>query len=84
MSKLSQALKQNEQAAEDVKEAADDLAVVHAVLDTKLPADARKGDVDNAVAQTEQLEKRLTESAKVLDEVNRTLRDSRSAGAQPG
>ena len=74
MTKLDRALQKNEQVAEDVKEAADELAVVHAVLDTKLPEAAKSGDVATAVAQTEDIEKRLTASGKALDEVNRTLR----------
>lgn len=86
MTKLGQALKKNEQVAEEVKEAADELAVVHAVLDTKLPEDAKNGDIATAVAQTDRLEKRLTASGEVLDEVNRTLRsDQEDAGEQrPG
>jgi len=70
---IDQALDKNRQVAEEVKEAADELAVVHAVLDSKLPQAANAGDVATAVAQTGELEKRLTESGKTLDEVNRTL-----------
>jgi hypothetical protein len=72
-SPLAEALDKSKQATEDVKKAADDLAVVHAVLDTKLARGASDGDVARAVAETDKVEKRLTRSAEKLDEVNETL-----------
>lgn len=72
-SPLADALQKNQQATEEVQRAADDLAVVHAVLDTK----ASKGAVDDeskrAVAETAQVEKRLTKSVEKLEQVNETL-----------
>jgi hypothetical protein len=79
---LADALDKNKRAAEEVKEAADELAVVHAVLDTKLPEDAKAHEVAHAVAQASELEKRLTETGKALDEVNKTL-ERESGGAKP-
>jgi hypothetical protein len=76
---VAEALGKNKKVAKDVKEAADELAVVHAVLDKRLPGDARDGDVATAVAQTDDLEKRLTESGKKLDDVNRSLEKSLSS-----
>lgn len=73
-SSIGAALDKNEKAAEEVKQAADDLAVVHAVLDTKLTRGASDADVAKAVAETDKVEKHLTRSAKALDEVNETLR----------
>jgi ABC-type Fe3+-citrate transport system substrate-binding protein len=70
---VAEALDQNKKVAEEVKDAADELAVVHAVLETQLPNQASAADVAQAVAQTDQLEKRLAESGKTLDEVNRKL-----------
>ena len=72
-SPLVDALDKSKQATEDVKKAADDLAVVHAVLDTKLAKGASDGDVARAVKETDKVEKRLTRSAEKLDEVNETL-----------
>ena len=80
-SPLAEALDKNKQATDDVKRAADDLAVVHAVLDTKLAKGASDGDVARAVAETDKVEKRLTRSAEKLDEVNETL--AREAQRQP-
>jgi hypothetical protein len=72
-SPIADALDKNKQATEDVKKAADDLAVVHAVLDTKLAKGASDGEVARAVAETDKVEKRLTQSAEKLDQVNETL-----------
>ncbi len=72
-SPIADALDQNKQATEEVKKAADDLAVVHAVLDTKLTKGASDNDVERAVAETNQVEKRLTKSAEKLDKVNEKL-----------
>jgi len=80
-SPLAEAIDKNKQATDDVKRAADDLAVVHAVLDTKLAKGASDGDVARAVAETDKVEKRLTKSAEKLDEVNETL--AREAQRQP-
>ena len=72
-SPLADALEKNQQATEEVQRAAEDLAVVHAVLDTK----AGKGAVDDeskrAVAETARVEKRLEKSVEKLEQVNETL-----------
>jgi hypothetical protein len=72
-SPIADALDTNQQAAAEVKTAADELAVVHAVLDTKLTRDARDPEVRKAVADTDQIEKRLGEAAEKLDGVNGIL-----------
>ena len=51
-SPLDEALTKNKEATEEVARAADDLAVVHAVLDTKITKGASEGDVKRAVAET--------------------------------
>ena len=81
---IDEAIDKNKQVAEEVKAAADELAVVHAVLDKKLPHGAREEDVVQAVAQTNVLEKRLDESSKVLDEVNEQLEREARARSSPG
>lgn len=70
---LVDALDKNKQATGDVKEAAEELAVIHEVLDQGTTKEARTGDVDQAVEQTGEIEKRLTKSAEVLEGVNETL-----------
>jgi len=80
-SPLAEALTKNKEATEEVARAADDLAVVHAVLDTKITTGASERDVERAVAETKKVEERLSESAEKLEEVNETLaREARRAG----
>ena len=80
-SPLDDALAKNKEAAKEVERAADDLAVVHAVLDTKIATGAVDGDVKRAVAETKKVEDRLSESADKLEQVNETLaREARRAG----
>ena len=72
-SPLQEALDKNKEATAEVKRAADDLAVVHAVLDTKVAQGASDGDVRRAVEETDKVEKRLGDSADKLDQVNDVL-----------
>ena len=73
---IAEALDKNKQVTEEVKKAADDLAVVHAVLETKLEDKDKPGvdaDVSRAVAETRKVEKQLAQSAEKLEAVNETL-----------
>ena len=80
VSPLADALDKNMQATAEVKRVADDLAVVHAVLDTKVAHSESEADVKRAVAETNRLEKRLESSTEKLDQVNETLqRETRRA-----
>ena len=72
-SPLAEALTKNKEATEEVARAADDLAVVHAVLDTKMTRGASERDVERAVAETKRVEERLSESTEKLEQVNETL-----------
>ncbi|MDM0109570.1 hypothetical protein QTH97_31925 [Variovorax sp. J22R24] len=70
---LVDALDKSNQAAEAVREAADDLAVVHTVLDVQVPAEARNEEVDQALAQADQLQEQLDKSVELLQDVTKTL-----------
>lgn len=70
---LAKALKENRQATKAIQQAADDLSVVHAVLDSEVPKKTLAPDVDEAIDRTEQLEKKLSESGKSLESVNKRL-----------
>jgi len=72
-SPLAEALEKNQEATAEVQRAADDLAVVHAVLDTKAAKGAVDDEARRAVVETARVEKRLTESAEKLEQVNETL-----------
>ena len=69
---IEEALKQNTQVADDLKETAEELGVVHAVLDKKLAKSPDK-DVGQAVARTQELEERLNESVEALEATNEML-----------
>ena len=71
---LSEALENTKQATEAVKEAVDDLAVIHAVLSTELPAQVCQGDAGAAIEQTKGVEKQLSESAQLLDQAKEKIR----------
>lgn len=81
---LDDALDKNKAAQQSVQEAAEDLAVVHTVLDTEMPPPGRSDQLDQAVAQTEQLQKKLDETAEVLREVNQALESQAGAGQAKG
>jgi len=70
---IDEALEKNKQVAEDIKGAADDLLVVHEVLEKGLSDKAAPEDVELAVAHTGDIEKKLNESAETLDQINEEL-----------
>lgn len=80
---IDDALEQNKQVTEEIKVAADELGLVHAVLDKQIPGDVHHGDVADAVARTDELEKRLSKSTEALDEVNETLERVADAQSRP-
>ena len=70
---LAKALKENEEATQAIEKGADDLAVVHAVLDSELPKEGISPDANQAVERTSQIEKQLAASGEKLKEVNKSL-----------
>ena len=58
-----------------------ELAVVHAVLDTKRANGASDSDVKRAVAETKKVEERLSESAEKLEQVIETTSGREVRGA---
>ena len=72
-SELPHALETSEEVTREVRQAADDLAVVHAVLETHKPQDATNEDALKAIAETAAVEKRLAEAADKLSEVTDAL-----------
>ncbi|MCY1249699.1 hypothetical protein D9M72_632570 [compost metagenome] len=74
-------MKENKEATQAVEKAADDLAVVHAVLDSELPKEVVSSDVDRAVEQTGQLERQLSASSEKLKRVNKSLERELTKGS---
>ena len=72
-SPIADALDKNKQATEDVKKAADDLAVVHAVLDTKLARTRATATSPEQSPKPTRSRSASPSRPKKLDEVNETL-----------
>lgn len=72
---IADVLQQNVEVAEQIKVAANELEVVHAVLSTQLPPAAATGDLEAAVERTGEIERQLTETAEALDKSNQVLRE---------
>ena len=70
---LRKALDQNDSVKETVKQSADELLVVNAVLKKAIPEQAQTGDLAQALEKTEVIEDTIQESAQDLAEVNKLL-----------
>jgi hypothetical protein len=70
---LAKALQENKQATETVQEVAEDLSVVHTVLDSEVPKETLHSDVGQAIEQTDQLKDKLRSAEEKLKTVNEAL-----------
>ena len=70
---LVKALHQNDGVEEVVKQSADDLLVINAVLKKNIPEQSQMGDLAQAMEKTEHIEDKIQESAEELSEVNTLL-----------
>lgn len=70
---LVKALNQNDSVKETVKQSADELLVINAVLKHGIPEQAQTGDVAQALEKTEAIEDKIQTSAEDLAAVNKLL-----------
>ena len=70
---LVKALHQNDSVKETVKQSADELLVINAVLKHGIPDHAQTGDVAQALEKTEVIEDKIQNSAENLATVNKLL-----------
>ncbi|WPH17617.1 hypothetical protein [Variovorax paradoxus] len=70
---LTKALEDNKQATETIQEVAEDLSVVHTVLDSEVPKGTLHPDVGQAIEQTDQLKDKLRSAEEKLKTVNEAL-----------
>lgn len=70
---LEQALDRSEGVHEVVKQSADELLVINAVLKQEIPDSIQTGDVAEALQKTDDIESRISESAADLAHVNQLL-----------
>jgi seryl-tRNA synthetase len=76
---LAEALAKNEEATNAVQAVADELVVVHTVLTQEVAKIVGEGDAAEAVERTAALEKKLTETAEKMTEVNEALSDQQAS-----
>lgn len=70
---LLKALDKNDNVKKVVKQSADELLVVNAVLEKGIPEQAKKGDLARALEKTEHIEDTIQASAEELATVNQLL-----------
>lgn len=70
---LVKALHQNDSVKETVKQSADELLVINAVLKHGIPEHAQTGDLAQALEKTEIIEDKIQTSAEDLATVNKLL-----------
>lgn len=70
---ISDVLNQNVEVAQQIKTAANELGVVHAVLSTEVTPSGAEGDLEAAVKRTSEIEQQLIETAEALEESNERL-----------
>ena len=71
-------LNRNIEVVEQIKNSANELGVVHAVLSTKVPNEGAEGDLQAAVERTSEIEQQLNETAEALDKSNELLSEVHS------
>ncbi len=89
---LHETAHRTKEVAAEVKRASEDLLVVNSVLEQELPDELQVGEVAQAIEHTNQLEKKLAESAESLAEVHAALEaeirknkaGAKDAEAKPG
>lgn len=70
---LEQALDRNEVVHDTVRQSADELLVINAVLKQEIPDSVQTGEVAEALQKTDEIESRINESAADLAHVNQLL-----------
>ena len=70
---ILKALEQNDGVKKVVKQSADELLVVNAVLEKGIPEQVKKGDLAQALEKTQYIEEEIQTSAEDLAEVNKLL-----------
>ncbi len=73
--KVAEAVNKSKEVAQEIKDAAHNLAVAHAVLEKNIPETPRAEDVGGAVKRTAEVQKKLDKTAKKLETVTEKLED---------
>eukprot|EP01031_Cornospumella_fuschlensis_P013247 gene13247-16199_t len=76
--KVAEAVSQSKEVAEEIKDAAHDLAVAHAVLQKNIPGTPQEPDVKGAVKRTAEVQQSLDKTAEKLQAVTEKLEEPES------
>ncbi|MES2401158.1 MAG: hypothetical protein V4573_14305 [Pseudomonadota bacterium] len=79
--KVAAAVSQSKEVVEEIRDAAHDLAVAHAVLQKTIPDSPKAPDVQGAVKRTAEVQQSLDKSAEKLETVTAKLEDELKDGA---
>lgn len=71
--RLERAIDKAKEVAAEIAQAADNLAVANTVLQNQIPEEAQVGEVAQALEQSDQVEKLVTQSAQTLDKVHNEI-----------
>lgn len=78
---LEEAQEKTGQVQRDLEVASAELGLAHGALERHLPPQERHDDVDWAIRQNAELEKKVQQAADELEEVNELLEQARGAAA---
>lgn len=78
---LDAAQEKTGQVQRDLEVASAELGLAHGALERHLPPEGRHGDVDWAIRQNAELEKKVQQAADELEEVTELLERARGAAA---
>ena len=67
---LENVIDKAKEVAAEIQQAADNLAVANTVLQEQIPDEVQVGEVAQALGQSDEVEKIITKSAEMLDQVN--------------
>ena len=80
---LDRAIDKAKKVAAEIQQAADNLSIVNAVLQERIPREVQVGDVAQALDQSDEVEEIIDDSAKALEQVNGELEQAAKSNAQP-
>lgn len=80
---LEKTIDKAKEVAAEIRQAADNLAVVNTVLEQRLPDEVQVGDVAQALDQSAEVEKQLSDSVDRLQKVHAQLGQDAGAAAPP-
>ena len=76
---LDEAQAKTDQVQRDLEVASAELGLAHGALERHLPPETKKGDVEWAIRQNAEIEKKVRDAADELEEVSELLQQAKAA-----